>query len=70
MATFIGDGRVKERPHGGRNNVKVDEEMKKCLNDIVKENCFLTLKQINEELLRVKLARPVLADRHRSLTAN
>ena len=35
---------------GGRNNVKVDEEMKECLNEIVNENCHLTLKQINEEL--------------------
>ena len=44
------EGRVDERPCGGRNNVKVDEEMKDCLNEIVNENCLLTLKQINEEL--------------------
>ena len=39
------EGRVDERQRGGRNNVKVVEEMKDWLNEIVNENCLLTLKQ-------------------------
>ena len=31
--------------NGGRNNVKVDDEMKDCLNEIVNENCLLTLEE-------------------------
>ena len=42
MATYVGEGRTHERPRGGRSNVKVDDEMKQCLNEIVDENCLLT----------------------------
>ena len=45
VAKYNREGRVNEKPRGGRNNVKVDEEMKDCLNEIVNENCLLTLKQ-------------------------
>ena len=37
VAKYNREGRVNERPRGGRNNVKVDEEMKDCLNEIVNE---------------------------------
>ena len=50
LAKYNREGRVDESQRGGRNNVKIDEEMKDCLNEIVTENCLLTLKQINEEL--------------------
>ena len=66
----------------------VDDEMRKCLENIIDENCVLTLRQINGELrrrlpaksliydrtvardlegmlFRIKLARPVPADRNR-----
>ena len=36
VATYVREGRTHERPRGGRNNVKVDAEMKQCLNEI---NC-------------------------------
>ena len=66
----------------------VDDEMRQCLENIINENCVLTLSQINGELrrrlpakslihdrtvarnlegmlFRIKLARPVPADRNR-----
>ena len=49
-ATYVREGRPHERPRGGRNNVKVDDEMKQCLSEIVDENCLLTLSEINLEL--------------------
>ena len=48
-ARFIREGRIRERPRGGRNNVLVDDEMRQCLEDIINENCVLTLSQINNE---------------------
>ena len=88
VARYIREGRIRERPRGGRNNVLVDDEMRQCLEDIINENCVLTLSQINGELrrrlpakllihdrtvarnlkgmlFRVKLVRPVPADRNR-----
>ena len=88
MARYIREGRIRERPRGGRNNVRVDDEMRDCLEEIINENCLLTLTQINHELrrrlpvkpeihdrtvsrtldgmlFRVKLARPLPADRNR-----
>ena len=90
VALYIREGRIRERPRGGRNNVRVDDEMRDCLEEIINENCLLTLTQINHELrrrlpvkpeihdrtvsrtldgngmlFRVKLARPLLADRNR-----
>ena len=43
VARYIREGRIAERPRGGRNNVRVDNEMRDCLNDILNENCLLTL---------------------------
>ena len=68
--------------------MRVDNEMRDCLEEIINENCLLTLAQINHELrrrlpvkpeihdrtvartldgmlFRVKLARPLPADRNR-----
>ena len=52
VATYLREGRVNERPRGGRNNVRVDNEMRDCINKILNENCLPTLQQINEELRR------------------
>ena len=80
-------GKIAERPRGGANHVRVDDEMRNCLNDIINENCLRTLAQIYQELrqrlprkptfhdctvartlevmlYRVKLARPLPADRN------
>ena len=88
VARYIREGRIWDRPRGGRNNVRVDDEMRHCLEEIINENCLLTLTQINHELrrrlpvkpeihdrtvsrtldgmlFRVKLARPLPADRNR-----
>jgi len=48
---------------GGRNNVKVDDEMKQCLNEIGDENCLLTLSEINRELRRRLPTEPLVHDR-------
>ena len=50
VARYLRDGRIRERPRGGANNVRVDDEMRECLQDILNENCLLTLAQMNEEL--------------------
>ena len=50
VVRYAREGRIAERPRGGQNNVRVDEEMKESLSDIVNENCLLTLSQINQEL--------------------
>ena len=63
MATYIREGRTHERPCGGRNNVKVDDKMKQCLNKIVHENCLLTLSEINREIQRRLSAKPLVHDR-------
>ena len=91
VARYIRKGR--ERPREGRNNVRVDEEMRDCLEEIINENCLLTLAQINSELrrrlplkpqihdrtvartldgmlFRVKVARPLPADRNRPNVIN
>ena len=83
----------RERPREGRNNVRVDEEMRDCLEEIINENCLFTLAQINNELrrrlplkpqihdrtvartldgmlFRVKVARPLPADRNRPNVIN
>ena len=88
VSRYVREGRIAERPRGGPNHVRVDNEMRDCLNEILNENCLLTLTQLNQELrqrlprkpricdctvartlegmlFRVKLARPVPADRNR-----
>ena len=63
LTCYIRDGRVQERPRGGCNNVKVDDDIKQCLNYIVDDNCMLTLTEINREL-RWRLPRkPQIHDR-------
>ena len=91
VARYIRKGR--ERPREGRNNVRVDEEMRDCLEEIINENCLFILAQINSELrrrlplkpqihdrtvartldgmlFRVKVARPLPADRNRPNVIN
>ena len=52
VARYIREARIRERPRGGRNNLRVDDEMRDCLEEIINENCSLTLTQINYELRR------------------
>ena len=63
VARYIREGRIEERPRGGRNNVRVDEEMRNCLIEIVDESCLLTLWQINRELRRRLPNKPFIHDR-------
>ena len=56
VARYLREGSIAERPRGGANHVRVDDEMRNCLNDIINENCLLTLAQIYQEL-RQRLAR-------------
>ena len=63
VARYIREGRIAERPRGGANNVRVDNEMKDCLNDILNDNCMLTLAQINQELRRRLSRKPRIHDR-------
>ena len=50
---FFKEGRIEERPRGGRNNVRVEDEMKDCLHEIINENCLLTLWQIKTSFVDV-----------------
>ena len=63
IARYIREGRIAERPRGGANNVRVENEMKDFLNDILNNNCMLTLAQINQELRRRFLRKPRIHDR-------
>ena len=56
FARYLREGRIAERLRGGANYIRVDDEMRNCLNDIKNENCQLTLAQINQEL-RQRLPR-------------
>ena len=62
-ARYIRKRRIRERPRGGRNNVLVDDEMRQCLEEIINENCVLTLSQINGELRRRLPAKPLIHGR-------
>ncbi len=42
VARFIREGRIHELPRGGRNNIRVDEEIRDCLEQIINENCALS----------------------------
>lgn len=69
VARYIREGRIRERPRGGRNNVRVDEgEMRDCLEEIINENCLLTLTQVNHELRRRLQVKPEIHDRTVSRT--
>ena len=50
VARYLRGGRIEELPRGGRNNVKVDDEMRDCVDTIINENCQLTFAEINREL--------------------
>ncbi len=63
VARFIREGRIHELPWGGRNNIRVDEEMRDCLEQIINENCALTLVQINRELRRCLPHKPEIHER-------
>jgi len=63
VATYLREGRVNERPRGGRNNVRVDNEMRDCINEILNENLPSSLQQINEELRRRLPAKPLVCNR-------
>ena len=52
VARYVREGRIAERPRGGANNVRVDNEMRDCLEGILNENCLMTLAQTNQELRR------------------
>ena len=58
VARFIRENRVDERSRGGRNNVKVNEEMRQCLEAILEENPMLTLEAINRKLREELPDRP------------
>ena len=58
VARFIRENRVDERPRGVRNNVKVNEEMRQCLEAILEENPMLTLEAINRKLREEPPDRP------------
>ncbi|XP_068712974.1 uncharacterized protein [Montipora foliosa] len=91
VSRYVREGRIAERPRGGANHVRVDDAMRDCLDDIINENCLLTIAEMNRELrvrlphkppvrtnkpgapllglaksiyYRVKLARPLPADRN------
>ena len=40
----------------------VDDEMRQCLEEIINENCVLTLSQINGELRQRLPAKPLVHD--------
>ena len=64
VARYIREGRIRERPRGGRSNVRVDDdEMGDCLEVIINENCLLKLTQINHELRRRLPVKPEIHDR-------
>ena len=63
VARYIREGRNRERTSGGRHNVLVDDEMRQRLEDIINENCVVTLSQINRELWRRLPAQPLIHDR-------
>ena len=48
--------------------MRVDDEMRDCLERIINENCLLTLAQINSELRRRLPAKPEMHDRTVSRT--
>ena len=63
VARYLREGQIEELPRVGRNNVRVDDEMRECLEDIINENCVLALAQINRELRGRLPAKPQIHDR-------
>ena len=68
MARYVGEGRIAKRLRGRQNNVRVNDEMKECLSDIVNENRILTLSQINQELRQRLPNKPEIHNRTVSRT--
>ena len=63
VSRYIREGRIAERPRGGTNHVRVDDAMRDCLDDIINENCLLTIAEMNREL-RLRLPhKPVIHNR-------
>ena len=62
VARYIREGRKAERPQGGPNHQRVDNQIRDCLNDILNENRQLTLAQINQELQQHLPAKPRILD--------
>ena len=86
VARYIREGRIRERPRGGRNNMLVDDEMRQCpgryhqwgLCSYTKPEKWwrrlpakplihdrTVVRNLEGMLFRVKLVRPVPADRNR-----
>ena len=63
VSRYVREGRIAERLRGGPNHVRVDHEMRDCLNEILNENCLLTLTQLNQELRQRLLRKPRSCDR-------
>ena len=63
VSRYVREGRIVERPRGGPNHVRVDNEMRDCLNEILNENCLLTLTQLNQELRQRLPQKPRICDR-------
>ena len=68
VARYITEGRIRKRPRGGRNNVRVHDEMRDSPEQIINEKCRITLAQINSELRRRLPAKPEIHDRTVSRT--
>ena len=63
MSRYVREGRIAERPRGGPHHVRVDNEMRDCLNEILNENCLLTLTQLNQGLRQRLPRKPRICDR-------
>ena len=63
VARYLGDGRIAERRRGGANHVRVDDGMRNCVNDILNENCLLTLAQITQKLRQRLPRQPAIQER-------
>ena len=68
VARYIREGRIRERQRGGTNKVRVDDEMRDCLEEIINGNCLITLTQINHDLRRKLPLKPEIHDRTVSMT--
>ena len=64
VSRYVREGRIEERPRGGPNHVRVDNEMRDCLNEILNETCLLSLTQPNQELLQRLPQKSGICDRN------
>ena len=62
-ARYIREGSTRERPRGDQNNVLVDDEMRERLEDVINENCVVTLSHINGEFRPRLPAKPLIYNR-------